>query len=100
MQPLTRRGFLAGTAAGVAAAGVAVVLPGGAASAATRAGALAGGGLLPSMAETADESLGEPVIAHIRDLSSGEIVLFRGENETIVHDRRLASRLASASRSR
>jgi hypothetical protein len=40
----------------------------------------------------------EPVVAHIRDLSTGEIGLFSGEREVVVHDPVLANKLFNAIR--
>lgn len=91
MQPLTRRGFITGSAAGLAVAGVALAVPGQIAGASTLpAKALASEGPL------ATGDLAAPLIAHVRDLSSGEISLFSGEREITIHDRHLASRLAGA----
>jgi hypothetical protein len=88
---MSRRGFLASGAAGLAVAGVALTVPGQIAGASTLpAKSLAGEGPLATGALT------EPLIAHVRDLSSGEISLFSGEREITIHDRHLASRLASA----
>ena len=43
-------------------------------------------------------SLGEPLVAHVKDLGTGEISLFQGEREVIFRDPALARRLASAVR--
>jgi hypothetical protein len=40
----------------------------------------------------------EPLVAHIRDLSTGEIGLFSGEQEIVVHDPALANRLFNSFR--
>ncbi len=40
----------------------------------------------------------EPLVAHIRDLSTGEIGLFSGEKEIVIHDRSLARSLFRATR--
>jgi hypothetical protein len=37
------------------------------------------------------------VVAHVRDVKTGEIAVFTGEAEVTVHDRQLAARLARAS---
>jgi len=98
MSPITRRGFISGTAAGVAATGVALAIPGQLASATTRLRNTS------DAASTHDEApleslLSEPLIAHVRDLSSGEISLFSGEHEFTIRDRHLASSLVRATRS-
>ena len=41
-------------------------------------------------------SLSDPLVAHVRDLSTGEISLFNGTREVIVRDPQLANRLARA----
>ena len=43
-------------------------------------------------------TLGEPLVAHVKDLGTGEISLFQGEREVIFRDPALARRLASAVR--
>lgn len=41
---------------------------------------------------------GDPVVAHVRDVRSGEIDVYRGTTYVRVRDRALAARLARASR--
>jgi hypothetical protein len=48
--------------------------------------------------ETTDAEATEQIVVHVRDVSSGEIDVFRGTSQTRVHDRELAVRLARASR--
>jgi hypothetical protein len=43
-------------------------------------------------------SLSQPLLAHVKDLTTGEISIFQGEREFIVHDVGLAGRLAAAAR--
>jgi len=43
-------------------------------------------------------SLAEPLVAHVRDLSTGEIGIFNGTREVIVNDPQLAARLFHAAR--
>jgi hypothetical protein len=43
-------------------------------------------------------SLSEPLVAHVKDLGTGEISLFQGEQEVIFRDPALARRLFSAVR--
>jgi hypothetical protein len=53
-------------------------------------------------ASQVDEDFGTvapPLLAHVRDLSTGEISVFQGEREVIIRDAALASRLFSAARS-
>jgi hypothetical protein len=52
------------------------------------------------VSETAEDSgaLTEPLVAHVKDLSTGEISLFQGEREVVVHSPGLARSLMSATR--
>lgn len=50
-----------------------------------------------SMTDSATGPLTEPLVAHVRDLSTGEIGLFSGEQEIIIHNRQLAQSLFTAS---
>lgn len=52
------------------------------------------------ISDAADDggALTEPLVAHVKDLSSGEISLFQGEREVIVHAPALARSLMSAAR--
>ncbi len=43
-------------------------------------------------------NLSEPLVAHVRDLSTGEISLFNGTQEVIVRNPQLANQLARAAR--
>ena len=91
---LSRRSVLRG-AAGAGVAGIAATALTGAAApafAATRPARPAETGPNP---ETPDA---EPIVVHVRDVSSGEIDVFRGTSQTRMHDRELAARLARASR--
>jgi hypothetical protein len=49
-------------------------------------------------ADTESATLTEPLVAHIRDLSTGEIGLFSGTREISLFDPQLAARLAQAIR--
>jgi hypothetical protein len=52
------------------------------------------------LSETADDSgaLTEPLVAQVKDLSTGQISLFQGEREVVVHSPALARSLMSALR--
>jgi hypothetical protein len=41
--------------------------------------------------------MSEPLVAHVRDLASGEIGLYSGTREVTFHDTGLANRLFNAS---
>jgi hypothetical protein len=88
MAELTRRSFLTRTSMGVAGG----VLAGALATEVVRPGAEQLGRLeLPSNAAAT-----EPLIAHVRNLKTGEIALLVGTREVIYKDRELAARLAVA----
>jgi 3-oxoacyl-ACP reductase-like protein len=102
MPGVTRRTFLGRGSLAVAAAGVLSSVPGlsgliGAgeteapAADASVAGADAGAG-------AGAANLTEPLVAHVRDLSTGEMSLFNGTREVIVRDPQLANRLLRAAR--
>jgi hypothetical protein len=89
--PLSRRSMLRG-AAGAGAAGLALTtLAVSPALAASQSGA---------DTETVPDHVadGEAVVAHVRDVRSGEIDVYRGTSHVRVLDRALAARLARASR--
>ena len=95
---LSRRSFLhrgAFTAAAVAVAGTVPGLSGLVASTAPEAPAVDA-----DVTEAADESgvLTEPLVAHVKDTTTGEISLFQGEREVVVRSPELARSLLSASR--
>ena len=96
--PVTRRAFLGRGSLAVAAAGLLSSVPGLSAlvgSAASDGGAVDGAA---GEIETGTASLTEPLVAHVRDLSSGEISLYNGTREVIVRDPQLAGRLLRAAR--
>jgi hypothetical protein len=61
---------------------------------------VSGAGTHAAAAEAArpHEIGGEPVVVHVRDVSTGEIDVFRGTTQTRVHDRALALSIVRASR--
>jgi hypothetical protein len=80
MSKSSRRKFLIMSGAGAAAAGVAVAIPGHAATA-------------KPVSTPADAA---PLVAHISDPSSGEVTLLVGEHEVVVHDADLVGRITRA----
>jgi hypothetical protein len=95
---LSRRSFLhrgAFTAAAVAVAGSVPGLSGLVAGTAPEAPAVDAG-----VNEAADDegALTEPLVAHLKDLTTGEISLFQGEREVVVRSPALARSLLSAAR--
>jgi hypothetical protein len=101
MATINRRTFLIRGSGVVAVAGAATAIPAllpaltGADAAEPKAGATDTG--VGSTTDSATGPLTEPLIAHIRDLSTGEIGLFSGEQEIVIHNRQLARSLFSAS---
>jgi hypothetical protein len=81
MNDLSRRRFIGTAGAGAAAAGASMVLPSSADAAPAR---------------LTDASATEPVVAHVADPASDELTLMFGENEVVVHDRDLVTRLLNA----
>jgi hypothetical protein len=94
----SRRFFLKTSSAAVIAAGAVSAVPG------LPAAATAFETQAPADAESAaaalagseGATLSEPVIAHVRDLATGEIGLFSGTREITVLDPQLAARLIKA----
>ncbi len=99
MSGFTRRTFLKSTsAAAVAAGGLATpVFPAAVGALETSAPADTAAAD-QAAAEPGIADLGEPLIAHVRDLATGEIGLFTGTREVTVLDPSLAARLARAIR--
>jgi hypothetical protein len=94
----SRRSFIQKGTLTAAAVGVVGSVPG-------LSGLLAGGAAEAPAAEADATELGagggtltEPLVAHVKDLSTGEISLFQGERQVLIRDPALASRLFSAVR--
>jgi hypothetical protein len=99
MSEVSRRSFLKGGSAAVVAAGAISAIPGLPAV----VGVLETQGPADAAAADAGVSdadasavLSEPLIAHVRDLGTGEIGLFSGTREITVLDPQLAARLIKA----
>ena len=94
---LSRRNFLRRGTLTAAAVAVASSVPGISTLVATTAEAPA---VDTEVSDAADESgaLTEPLVAHLKDLSTGEITLFQGEREVVVRSPALARSLLSAVR--
>ena len=99
MEPVSRRSFFKQAGAAVAIAGAASVAPLGVAN------ALAG--TTPKREVDARESElsaaehlteGEDLVVHVANAKTGELHLFVGEREVLVHDRTMAARLVRATR--
>ena len=101
MATINRRAFLIRGSGVIAAAGAATAIPGllpvlaGADAAEPTTGPTA-----TNAGSTTDSTTGpmtEPLVAHIRDLSTGEIGLFSGEKEIVIHNQQLARTIFNAS---
>jgi hypothetical protein len=98
MASVSRRTFLTRSSAAVAAAGIASAIP------ALPAAVTSLGADAPAVDETVTAADAEwadaagPLIAHVRDLSTGEIGLFNGTREVVTRDPQLALRLFRALR--
>jgi hypothetical protein len=97
----TRRSMLR-TAAGAGSAGLVASAALGAvtappAAAATRPAAGGGPARAHGPGRVAPQSR-EPIVVHVRDLSTGEMDIFAGTSQTRRHDRALAAALARAAR--
>ena len=98
MKAVSRRSFLMQSSLAAAAASLAATVPG-------LAGAL---GAAESDVPAADEALsgteaeaaasGDPLVVHVKDLTTGEMSLFSGTREVVAHDVQLATRLFRAAR--
>ena len=86
----SRRAFLGGTTAAVAAGGVLAAMPHLTSSDPDLRRILAESEGLEHI------SLDDPLIVHVSDLETGEISLYVGERHVVVHDKDLATRLAAA----
>jgi hypothetical protein len=103
MNEVSRRSFLKGGSAAMVAAGAISAIPGlpavvGALEAQGPADAGAADAAAGAAVTDADSSsaLSEPLVAHVRDLATGEIGLFSGAREITVLDPQLAARLIRA----
>ena len=94
MGSIDRRRFLLQSGAAVAAAGVATAVPISAAQALNKGR----GGAHRDETVPSDAKLDEPVVAHLRDLRTGEVALFKGHREVTVKNKRLAALLFNATR--
>ena len=99
MAEFTRRAFLVRTSVTAAAAGLAVALPGAPAllTGAETEAPDAGDELAAATGESAG-TMTEPLVAHVKDLSTGEMSIFSGTSEITYRDPQLAARLFQASR--
>jgi hypothetical protein len=95
MKAFDRRVFLTRGSIAVAAAGVVSATPGLASSLVV---AEEEAPEVESVLEGDAAVMTEPLVAHVRDLATGEIGLFSGTDEIVFHDPNLAARLFNATR--
>jgi hypothetical protein len=94
MSALSRRRFITRSSMTVAAAGLVSALPG---LPVVVGGAEAEAPEVDSaVADT--ESLAAPLIAQVKDLQTGEMALYSGEREILLHNPALAARLFNAAK--
>jgi hypothetical protein len=110
MSEVSRRSFLKGGSAAIVTAGAISALPGfpaivgaletqGPADAGAADAAATDAAVTDAAATDGDgAAMSEPLVAHVRDLTTGEIGLFSGARETTVLDPQLAARLIRAAR--
>jgi hypothetical protein len=98
LSALSRRAFLWRTTLTAAAVGVAGSVPG-------LSSLIAGGTAEAPVVEDSvvgaegdAAGLSDPLVAHVTDLSTGEISLYQGEREVVIRDAGLARRLAASAR--
>jgi hypothetical protein len=96
MAKLTRRGFLEKTSVGAAAVGALITVPG-----LTKVPNAKAAPAPTSSDAVIDLSAAERsglLVAHVRNLKTGEIALMVGTREIVFHDRRFVARLVKAAR--
>lgn len=89
MEPVSRRSFLVGGSAGVAAAATAT---------GTGIVALAGGAGASPLTEGELAALDQPVIVSVLDAGKGEVELLVGDREVVFVDKSLVAKVLRASR--
>jgi hypothetical protein len=94
MSALSRRLFITRSSLTVAAAGLVSALP---ALPAAVSGAEAEAPEIDSTVGDTD-ALAAPLIAHVKDLQTGEMSLYSGEREIVLHNPALAARLFNATK--
>jgi hypothetical protein len=101
VEPINRRAFIARSGAVAAAAGAAVLIPTQIAGAVSRVSGGAAATKVPMTSTvTSSKEPAAPIIAHLRNAATGEIAVFSGSQEFIVHDPGLAARLVIATEGR
>jgi hypothetical protein len=94
MTALSRRLFITRSSLTVAAAGLVSALP------ALPAAVNSAEAEAPELESTVSDSeaLAAPLVAHVKDLQTGEMSLYSGEREIVLHNPALAARLFNAAK--
>ena len=94
MTALSRRLFITRSSLTVAAAGLVSALP------ALPAAMNSAEAEAPELESTVSDSeaLAAPLVAHVKDLQTGEMSLYSGEREIVLHNPALAARLFNAAK--
>jgi hypothetical protein len=102
MEPVSRRLFLVRSSLAAAAAGAAASIPGlvNVLGEADGAAPTVDAGTADTQTAVSDVASADsqPLIAHVRDLQTGEIGIFSGGREVVIRDPQLANRLLGASK--
>ena len=100
MSEVSRRSFLKGGSAAIVTAGAISALPGlpAVVGALETQGPADAGAADAAVTDADGAAMSEPLVAHVRDLATGEIGLFSGAREVTVLDPQLAARLIRAAR--
>ena len=91
MEPTNRRDFLKHASATAAVVGVAAVVP-------LTLAETAAADDTKTPAVPASARVDRHVVAHLRDVQTGEVAIYTGDREITVNDKRLAALLYKASR--
>lgn len=98
MEPVSRRLFLVRSSFAAAAAGLAATVPGMASALGAAESDVPAADDALSEAEAEAAASGDPLVIHVKDLTTGEMSFFSGTREVVAHDPQLATRLFRAAR--
>lgn len=98
MEPISRRRFFRQAGSVAAIAGAVAVVPAGVVSSVAGAATREPAAKEPELTASEHLAEGDNLIAHVKDARTGEISLFVGNREVLIHDRSVAARLVRATR--
>lgn len=98
MPELSRRKFLTGTSLSVAGIAASTILPSGSALAVPKTGRSTGSSTAATGSDADLSAVGSDVVAHVRDASTGEVVILVGGSEIVHRDPALVARLLRVAR--